>query len=128
MSAFGFPTSPTDGQVFSKWVYNATLGSWVLNEGATALGSTDDLPEGSSNLYYTSTRADSDIASELPNTDALTEGSSNLYYTSGRVDSLLFDTTDSGMGTLAMRDWRSVVGFIKGWLSGVGQCTPVRSW
>ena len=48
--------------------------------------------------------------------------------TSGRVDSLLFDTTDSGIRTLTMRDWRSVVGFIKGWLSGVGQCTPVRSW
>ena len=49
------------------------------------LFSTDDLIEGSSNLYYTEERVDSNIATK--NTDNLTEGTANLYYTEERVDS-----------------------------------------
>jgi IS5 family transposase len=50
---------------------------------------TDNLTEGSSNLYYTSTRFDNRLATKT--TDNLSEGSSNLYYTSTRVNSA-FDT------------------------------------
>lgn len=46
---------------------------------------TNDLSEGSTNLYYTTTRFDSDFDSAT--TDRLTEGSSNLYYTAARADS-----------------------------------------
>ena len=45
---------------------------------------TDALSEGSSNLYYTDTRADARITAA--DTDALSEGSSNLYYTDTRAD------------------------------------------
>ena len=56
--------------------------------------STDDLAEGSSNLYYTDTRVDARIALQIgasldlssKTTDDLAEGSSNLYYTDTRAD------------------------------------------
>jgi hypothetical protein len=50
---------------------------------------TDNLTEGSTNLYYTNTRFDNRLATKT--TDNLTEGSTNLYYTSTRVNSA-FDT------------------------------------
>ena len=48
--------------------------------------STSDLAEGT-NLYYTDARADARIAAA--DTDDLTEGSTNLYYTDARVSALL---------------------------------------
>jgi hypothetical protein len=50
---------------------------------------TDNLTEGSTNLYYTNTRFDNRLTTKT--TDNLSEGSSNLYYTSTRVNSA-FDT------------------------------------
>jgi IS5 family transposase len=50
---------------------------------------TDNLTEGSSNLYYTNTRFDNRLGTKT--TDNLSEGSTNLYYTSTRVNSA-FDT------------------------------------
>jgi hypothetical protein len=49
---------------------------------------TDDLSEGSTNLYYTSTRANADFDTRLAtkDTDDLSEGSTNLYYTNARAD------------------------------------------
>ena len=63
--------------------------SITINSTATSLGGsitlgTDDVAEGSSNLYYTNARADARIAAA--DTDDLSEGSSNLYYTDARVD------------------------------------------
>lgn len=52
---------------------------------------TDDLSEGSSNLYYTDTRFDTRLATKT--TDNLTEGSTNLYYTNARVESYLSGST-----------------------------------
>jgi len=88
------------------------------------LSTTDSLPEGVTNLYYTKARVDSDVAdafeglldSDSPifdsdlfdkltmnNTDSLPEGDVNLYYTQARVDSdinaaLGGDTFDSVIG------------------------------
>ena len=45
---------------------------------------TDDVSEGSSNLYFTNARADARIAAA--DTDNLSEGSSNLYFTNARAD------------------------------------------
>jgi len=45
---------------------------------------TDNLSEGSSNLYFTNARADARIAAA--DTDSLSEGSSNLYFTNARAD------------------------------------------
>jgi hypothetical protein len=60
----------------------------------TAFGNkdTDDLSEGTTNLYYTSTRANTDFDTRLATKDTgdLSEGT-NLYYTTARVNSA-FDT------------------------------------
>ena len=63
--------------------------------------STDDLPEGTTNLYYTTVRADSDFDVRLAtkSTSDLSEGV-NLYYTTVRADSdfdirLATKTTDN---------------------------------
>jgi len=49
---------------------------------------TDDIGEGSSNLYFTNARVDSRFDTRLATktTDNLTEGSSNKYFTNERVD------------------------------------------
>ena len=47
---------------------------------------TDNLSEGSGNLYFTNTRADARVNAVLADTDSLSEGSSNLYFTNERVD------------------------------------------
>ena len=64
---------------------------------------TDDVSEGSSNLYYTDARADARIAAAT--TDDLSEGS-NLYYTDARVQAISInnvveDTTPQLGGNLA---------------------------
>lgn len=57
---------------------------------------TDDLPEGTTNLYYTDVRFDSAFGAKT--TDNLTEGSTNLYYTDERVDDRVFDLLSAGEG------------------------------
>ena len=81
--------------------------------------STDDLAEGSSNLYYTDTRVDARIALQIgasldlssKTTDDLAEGLTNLYYTDGRFDTrLATKTTDNlveGSGNLYYTDTRA---------------------
>ena len=72
------------------------------------LNSTDDLPEGSVNLYYTDARVAAWIAANLASTDDLVEGSTNLYYTDERVDARitswigtnLSDTDDLAEGSV----------------------------
>jgi len=62
-----------------------------------ATKTTDDLPEGSSNTYYTNTRADGRIALHIganlnlgsKTTNDLAEGSGNLYYTEARANSAI---------------------------------------
>ena len=79
--------------------------------------STDDLPEGSVNLYYTDARVESYVSGEGYikdlddlDTDDLAEGTKNLYYTNARVESYVsgegyikdlddLDTDDLAEGT-----------------------------
>lgn len=78
--------------------YNATTDTWDLNKPLGSIRnhlvnfSTDNLSEGSTNLYYTKARHDSDFETEFAakNSGQLTEGS-NLYYTTARVDSAILD-------------------------------------
>jgi hypothetical protein len=87
---------------------NATNDEVTINaSGGASLTDTDDLPEGTTNLYFTTARVDSQIDvlvanaelvksvnGEFPDgsgdvgftTDAIPEGSTNLYFTTGRVD------------------------------------------
>ena len=73
------------------------------------LASTDELPEGSSNLYYTEARVNSVFGKRT--TDSLSEGSSNLYYTNARVDThlatLTTDNLSEGATNLYFTDARA---------------------
>jgi hypothetical protein len=71
--------------------YNSTTGV-ISYTGGSNPTTTDELPEGTTNLYYTSTRANSDFDARLATktTSNLNEGT-NLYYTSSRANSD-FDT------------------------------------
>lgn len=61
-------------------------GNVDFDPGDIGLNSTDDLPEGSVNLYYTDARVEAWINANLADTDDLAEGSTNLYYTDARVE------------------------------------------
>ena len=64
--------------------YYAHAGNWIELANQSELPtSTDDVSEGSTNLYYTDARVDSNFAAKT--TTDLTEGT-NLYYTDARVD------------------------------------------
>ena len=73
---------------------------------------TDDLSEGSSNLYFTNARADARIAAT--NTDSVSEGSTNLYHTSERVadvvGAMVTSNTESGI-TVAYDDADNTLDF-----------------
>lgn len=55
----------------------------------TNYNNTDQLPEGSTNLYYTNTRVSEYIANNLNSTDDLAEGESNLYFDNDRANALI---------------------------------------
>ena len=50
---------------------------------------TDDLPEGSTNLYFTDARVEAWVDTNLDSTDKLAEGSTNLYFTDARVQAVI---------------------------------------
>ena len=78
-------------------VWDANNGVWIPDapfsqsdfDSAFNQKTTDDLTEGSTNLYYTTSRHNTDFDSRLAikTTDDLAEGTSNLYYTEARVNS-----------------------------------------
>ena len=78
----------SSADVFLQW--NETSDVWQFtNDGSTYYSlatDTDDLAEGSTNLYFTNARADARIAAAT--TSDLTEGT-NLYYTDARFDNRL---------------------------------------
>ena len=87
-------------------VYDDVANTFTINATATGSGydlsanDTDDLAEGTNNLYYTTTRFDTRLATKT--TDDLNEGASNLYYTNQRVDAYInasITTDDVSEGT-----------------------------
>jgi hypothetical protein len=70
---------------------------------------TDDLGEGSSNLYYTEARWDSKMAAA--DTDDLAEGASNLYFTDARARGAVSVTDASGDGSLSYDSSTGVITF-----------------
>jgi len=66
--------------------YDDAAGSLTIDAtgGGSTLTDTDDLTEGTTNLYFTDARADARIAAA--DTDDISEGASNLYYTDARAD------------------------------------------
>lgn len=87
--------------------YDDANGTLTISATEDNLGNndTDDLSEGSTNLYFTNARADARVAAVLPNTDSLGEGSSNLYFTNERVDDRVNALLTAGTGiTLSYDD------------------------
>ena len=87
--------------------YDDAAGTLTISATEDNLGNndTDDLSEGSTNLYFTNARADARVAAVLPNTDSLGEGSSNLYFTNERVDDRVNALLTAGTGiTLSYDD------------------------
>ena len=82
----------------SAVLFNA---SGKLQSGTLTSLSTDNLSEGSSNLYYTTSRSNSDFDTRLAtkDTDNLSEGT-NLYYTNARADARV----NSGFSTKSTSD------------------------
>lgn len=72
--------------VYTKANFDSDLG----------LANTDQLPEGTTNLYYTDVRFDSAFGAKT--TDDLPEGTTNLYFTDERVDDRLATTISAGTG------------------------------
>ena len=110
-------TSPSSGQVIR---YNGTAFVNATDEDNLANNDTDDLSEGSSNLYYTDARFDTRFGTKsttnlsegtnlyytdarfdtrlgTKDTDNLSEGSSNLYFTNARADARINLQTGSNL-------------------------------
>jgi len=78
------------------WSADVGLVDSVNGQTGTVVLDTDNISEGSSNLYFTNTRADARVNAVLPNTDSLTEGSTNLYFTNARANTVIgTNTTDN---------------------------------
>jgi len=74
-----------------------------------AAADTDDLSEGSTNLYYTDARANSAFDTRLATKDSdnLSEGSSNLYFTAARANAVI---AGASVGDLSDVDITGVAG------------------
>jgi len=93
-----------ENSVLVRW--NETSDAWEFsNDGSTyypIATDTDDLSEGSTNLYHTAARAQAEANTAISNntTDNLTEGS-NLYYTDARARGAVSATDAGGDGSFA---------------------------
>lgn len=104
--------------------------SKVENPFNLTANTTDDLPEGSTNLYYTSTRDQntiydiSNFSSDLATitTNNITEGSNNLYYTSARDQNTIYDdnnfsTNIAGITTTNITEGTNLYYTVARWLA-----------
>ena len=100
VKASGITNAMLAGSITNAKLSNSsiTINSNSLSLGGTLTLDTDDIGEGSSNLYYTQARFDSAFAAK--STSDLSEGT-NLYYTDARFDTRLGtkDTGDLSEGT-----------------------------
>ena len=88
---------------------------------------TDSLSEGSTNLYFTNARADARITAA--DTDSLSEGSTNLYFTNARADAritnALVDENDmSSNSATKLPSQQSVKAYVDAEVAGVVDSAP----
>jgi len=109
----------------NKWVFNKDISAPNLNLTGGFTGtyngfdsdfnakSTTNLSEGT-NLYYTTTRADSDFDASFAaaSTDSLSEGSTNLYFTDARVRSAVNVSQTGGDGSLTYNGGNGVYTYV----------------
>jgi len=102
--------APIDGQVLTyvhannQWEAAAASGgisSVNGDTGPTVVLDSDDVAEGSSNLYYTNARFDTQLATK--STTNVAEGT-NLYYTNARFDTQLATKTGTSNGDILLLD------------------------
>lgn len=77
---------------------SAPVTSVNTQTGAVVLD-TDDVSEGSTNLYYTNARFDTQLGTKT--TDNLTEGSTNLYFTNARADGRIAAATANDLSDVS---------------------------
>lgn len=128
--ALNFPSNPTNGDTYVAlgrgWKYNSTAGVWEALINVSTAFDTDDIDEGTSNLFQTDERIDDrvgnlitagtnitvnydDVGNSLTinssntggydlsnnDTDDLSEGTTNLYHTDARTRAAVSATTGS---------------------------------
>ena len=110
VKASGITNAMLAGSIANSKLANSsvTINSNALSLGGTLTLDTDDIGEGSSNLYYTDTRANSAFDTRLAtkDTDDLSEGSSNLYFTNARARSAI-----SASGDISYNSSTGVISF-----------------
>lgn len=101
-----------------RWINQAGGGGGTITSvngqtGPAVSLSTDDIPEGSTNLYYSSSLFDADLATKT--TDDLTEGVTNFYFTQAH-----FDTSFAGKTTTDLAEGSNLyytIGRVNVWLA-----------
>jgi hypothetical protein len=86
-----FPSTPEDQEVYENYIYDTTKGVWnKLPESFD----TDEVSEGTVNLYFTAQRAVDAVIDGAVDTDDIEEGTINFYFTDQRAVDAVVENID----------------------------------
>ena len=121
------PTSAQDAA--TKYYVDNNAGGF---DSFFSLKTTDDLAEGSTNLYYTTERfrADFDVEISTHYTDEIPEGSTNLWFTDARARQAISAFDAGGFGSFTYNNSTGIMNYqgviaseIRGLFDGIGDVT-----